>query len=150
MPVPTAASHLVVRGSRTALDRLVADRGGSRCWCGAIETEADAQSALLAAARGGQVVALAATDATVMDAFIDDLRLTGRVEIVDAAVPDRCTAITPQQAALLDLVGRGVSVAAAARALHVSRRTAARRLADARDALGVATTTEAVVTWRQR
>jgi DNA-binding CsgD family transcriptional regulator len=54
-------------------------------------------------------------------------------------------ALTEEQRRLLDLLREGVSVRAAARRLHMSRRTAERRLADAREILGAATNAEAVV-----
>lgn len=49
------------------------------------------------------------------------------------------------QRRLLALLGRGFTVREAARRLHLSRRTADRRLADARAALGAATNAEAVL-----
>jgi DNA-binding CsgD family transcriptional regulator len=53
--------------------------------------------------------------------------------------------LTPQQRELLDLLAGGASIAEAARRLYLSLRTANRRIAAARDALGVATTREAVL-----
>ena len=50
-----------------------------------------------------------------------------------------------QQRRLLNLLAEGFSVAAAARRLYLSRRTADRRLAAARAALGVRSNAEAVV-----
>jgi hypothetical protein len=50
-------------------------------------------------------------------------------------------------ASLLDALARGRFVAQAAREAHVSLRTAHRRLRDARQALGAATTVEAVTRW---
>jgi DNA-binding CsgD family transcriptional regulator len=48
------------------------------------------------------------------------------------------------QRRLLELLAQGMTVGEAARRVFVSRRTADRRLAEARIALGVRTTTEAV------
>jgi DNA-binding CsgD family transcriptional regulator len=50
-----------------------------------------------------------------------------------------------EQRQLLRLLADGLSVAEAAAFLHLSRRTAERRLAEARAVLGVATTAEAVL-----
>jgi DNA-binding CsgD family transcriptional regulator len=50
---------------------------------------------------------------------------------------------------LLELLGLGLSVGEAASQLHLSRRTAERRLAEARAALGAATNAEAVVRLRE-
>jgi LuxR family transcriptional regulator, regulator of acetate metabolism len=50
-----------------------------------------------------------------------------------------------QQRRLLALLGRGLSVAEASKQLHLSPRTAERRLAEARAALGAGTNAEAVL-----
>jgi DNA-binding NarL/FixJ family response regulator len=50
-----------------------------------------------------------------------------------------------EQRQLLQLLSDGLSLAEAAASLHVSRRTAERRLAEARAALGATTTAEAVL-----
>jgi DNA-binding NarL/FixJ family response regulator len=52
--------------------------------------------------------------------------------------------LRPEELRLLDLLSAGSSLAEAAAALHVSVRTAARRLAEIRASLGVRTTAEAV------
>ena len=54
-------------------------------------------------------------------------------------------ALDDEQRRLLRLLCHGLSVAEAARRLHLSRRTAERRLASARAALGAATNAEAVL-----
>lgn len=54
-------------------------------------------------------------------------------------------ALDDEQLRLLELLCHGLSVTEAARRLHLSRRTAERRLADARSALGAATNAEAVL-----
>jgi DNA-binding CsgD family transcriptional regulator len=73
--------------------------------------------------------------------------LDGLDPVAGLAGPDGPDGLDPVAAALLDAVARGVPVAGAARDLHVSLRTAHRRLRAARQALGVATTTEAVARW---
>jgi DNA-binding NarL/FixJ family response regulator len=52
--------------------------------------------------------------------------------------------LDPEQLRLLAVLGKGRTVAEAARELHLSRRTAQRRLADIRSRLGVPTTAAAV------
>lgn len=54
-------------------------------------------------------------------------------------------ALADEQRRLLELLGRGLSVVEAARRLHLSRRTAERRLAQARSILGAATNAAAVL-----
>jgi DNA-binding NarL/FixJ family response regulator len=54
-------------------------------------------------------------------------------------------ALDEEQEQLLELLARGMSVREAAKRLHLSRRTAERRLAEARAALGAATNAEAVL-----
>jgi DNA-binding NarL/FixJ family response regulator len=54
-------------------------------------------------------------------------------------------ALDEEQQQLLLLLGQGLSVREAAKRLHLSRRTAERRLAEARAALSAATNAEAVV-----
>lgn len=53
--------------------------------------------------------------------------------------------LSEEQLRLLDLLRQGESVREAARRLHISCRTAERRLAEAREILGAATNAEAVV-----
>jgi DNA-binding NarL/FixJ family response regulator len=57
--------------------------------------------------------------------------------------PDR--PLDEEQRQLLQLLADGLSLAEAAAFLHLSRRTAERRLTEARGALGVTTTAEAVL-----
>ena len=61
--------------------------------------------------------------------------------------PERGVELDPAGAALLSALAGGLPVTAAARVGHMSLRTAHRRLSDARDALGAATTAEAVACW---
>ena len=58
---------------------------------------------------------------------------------------DAQRALDEEQRRLLGLLARGLSVPAAARRLHLSPRTAERRLAEARAALGATTNAEAVL-----
>jgi DNA-binding CsgD family transcriptional regulator len=67
-------------------------------------------------------------------------RMTG-----DANRCDVERALDDEQRRLLELLGRGLSVVEAAGRLHLSRRTAERRLAQARSILGAATNAAAVL-----
>jgi DNA-binding NarL/FixJ family response regulator len=107
---------------------------------GAVDNAADAQAALLAAARGAGVVAVARCSAVDFDAFIDDLARLGPVEELDGDAEPGAS----QEQRLLELLADGLSLDEAAAALHISRRTAERRLARVRLTLGVRTTAAAV------
>jgi DNA-binding NarL/FixJ family response regulator len=120
-----------------------------------------AELAVLAAARGAGVVAIAEVASEVGRALLADLTRLGpvihdpeaEVETHEPAEPDSgaIAQLLPEQRALLDRLANGETIAAAAAAEYLSLRTANRRIAQARDALGVRTTREAVLTYlRQR
>jgi DNA-binding NarL/FixJ family response regulator len=113
---------------------------------GAIRDAGDAQAALLAAARGAGVVVVARCSADELDAFVDDLGRLGPVEELHRDAEPR----VPEGQRLLELLADGRSLDEAAAALHISRRTAERRLANARRALGVHTTAAAVASVSRR
>ncbi len=108
------------------------------------------------------MVAIADDATDVGRALLDDLRRLGPVardaeldaptqQPVTEAVPAGGPSLLPEQRALLDRLANGETIAAAAAAEYLSLRTANRRIAQARDALGVRTTREAVLTYlRQR
>jgi hypothetical protein len=111
--------------------------------------------ALLAAARGAGVVAIADVRADVGRSLLADLERVGPVRTdPDAAGADGAGAddaagggLAPEQKALLDRLARGDTIAAAAQGEFLSLRTANRRIAEAREALGVRTTREAVLAY---
>ncbi|HWB34500.1 MAG TPA: LuxR family transcriptional regulator [Rugosimonospora sp.] len=123
-----------------------------------------AQLAVHAAARGAGVVAIADEFSDVGRALLGDLRRLGPVvrdpeqELGNPAAAtvggngtEAVPSLLPEQRALLDRLANGETIAAAAAAEYLSLRTANRRIAQARDALGVRTTREAVLTYlRQR
>lgn len=113
---------------------------------GAADTRDGLHAALVAAARGAGVVVLAPPDERMLARLVDDLGRLGPVRLLDGDgdgdVVD--VPLTLDQRRLLDLLARGVSIAEAARLLNLSRRTAHRRLGEARAALGAASTAEAV------
>lgn len=111
---------------------------------GTVAAPEEAAGALLAVVAGaGLVVALEAPDELV-DRFCDDLRRFGRVDVLTPKSARR-PALTRQQRELLALLADGRTLGEAAQSLGLPRRTADRRLADARTALGVGTTAEAIV-----
>lgn len=108
-------------------------------------TDADqAEQALVACARSaGVVVDLTGCPDDVARGFLDDL---GRLAL--SPVPSRPAVVrlplTTEQRALLELVAGGASVPEAAEQLFLSHRTAERRMAGIRKALGVTSTAAAV------
>ena len=77
----------------------------------------------------------------------------GRLGPVRTGAPQDAPAadvLVPQQRALLRRLAQGQSIAAAAQAEFLSLRTANRRIAEARAALGVRTTREAVLAYLSR
>jgi DNA-binding CsgD family transcriptional regulator len=110
---------------------------------GRIASALDAQAALLAALGGHGIVAHATGDRAVIDRLVDDLRRLGAVDHRLGAVPDSPDAGSEVRQ-LLGLLAEGQSLGEAAAILGLSRRTADRRLAAARRALGTDRTTEAI------
>jgi hypothetical protein len=109
---------------------------------GTVDDDAALAAAVLAAARGvGLVVGCPDEDRRAL--LRDDLSRIGTVELVELG-PDPLAVLDDDQRALLAALAAGASVGAAADALHLSTRTAERRLAAARRSLGVRTTAEAV------
>jgi DNA-binding NarL/FixJ family response regulator len=108
----------------------------------------DAALAVLAAARGAGVVVSVRSRDEVLERLLDDLHCLGGVELLPPEDPSPLAGLTVEQWCLLVLLSRGRTVTEAARVLHLARRTAVRRLAEARAVLGVATNLEAVIVVR--
>ena len=112
--------------------------------------------AVLAAARGAGVVAIADLNGDTGRALLADLTRLGPVHRDAGTDPEPAAdtgvgQLVPEQRALLDRLANGETIAAAAAAEFLSLRTANRRIAQAREALGVRTTREAVIAYlRQR
>jgi DNA-binding NarL/FixJ family response regulator len=127
------------------------DAHGSRprpCVCvGAVRTPRDERDALRVALRGYGLAVLV-DGAEQHAAFLDDLTRLGRLEIRADRRPRQTFGEDVRQ--LLGLMARGATVAEAARQLHLSLRTAHRRLARARALLGARSTAEAVHRARSR
>jgi DNA-binding CsgD family transcriptional regulator len=112
---------------------------------GTVATQRDAAAALLAALDGFGLLVRASAEPGVRDRLEDDLARLGPVEAgAPAAETVRGPALHPHGRAILGLLAEGHSLGEAAHLLGLSRRTADRRLADARAALGVTRTTEAI------
>lgn len=118
---------------------------------GAIDGPDAARAALLAAARGaGLVVHLdPGLDDGLRRTFLGDLARLGLVEFGEDERDDRTAPVlTAEQRELLELVADGAAIPDAAAQLYLSVRTAERRMAQARSALGVRTTAAAAVAFR--
>lgn len=111
--------------------------------------------AVQAAARGAAVVAITDTTAEPGQALLADLTRLGPVHLTphepaapnEPSTPDVLTQLAPEQRALLERLASGETIAAAAAAEFLSLRTANRRIAQARQLLGVRTTREAVLAY---
>lgn len=113
---------------------------------GSVGSEAAAGAALECAVRGvGLVVDLDDAEPWAVTFRSDLSRATG----TDPAVPPEPDALplSREQREVLDLLADGHSIAQAARMRFLSLRTANRRVAEARERLGVATNREAVVAY---
>jgi DNA-binding NarL/FixJ family response regulator len=117
---------------------------GLACAC-TLEAPADAERALVAAARGTGLVAHSLLDRKALARFVDDLRRFGPVDVGSPRSESaRADALSPDQSRALEIVAGGGSLADVATTLHCSQRTAGRRVAAAREALGARTTAEAI------
>lgn len=139
-----AADGFVVHGLMPPEEPF--DLAAGRVLCtGTATATADIEAVLLATARGAAVV--------VVDALTDPLDSADLADAIVAfdspaepAGPSPRPEIDDVTAQLLRALSGGSSIPAAARAGHLSLRTANRRLAAARAHYGVATTHEAVLT----
>jgi DNA-binding CsgD family transcriptional regulator len=164
--MPMIEPLVVVEGSTAAVDRAFDEvrrrgwvtvdgwgtpvpRGGRAVRVGNVDGQADAEAALQAALTGIGVLVVGRADRTVMDRLIDDLRRLGPV---DHRVGEPPTEASLPYAArdILGLLAEGYSLRETAAVLGLARRTADRRLAEARTMLGVERTTEAIAIARRR
>lgn len=150
---------VTVARARATLRGLVIAEGwhpagpGVAC-CGRVVGDQDASAAVLAALAGAELIidASGAADGAIVDGLCDDLRRLGnvvhRTAQPAAADTDPVEGLSDDELALLVRLGRGLSLGAAAADLHLSRRTADRRLAEARRRLGARATAQAVALLR--
>ena len=118
---------------------------GGRVVCtGTVATAEDAAAALLACVGGAGLVVAGRADRDVLDRLCDDVRRFGQLDHRTLSAP-RKPRLTSEERALVDLLREGLTLGNAAQRLHLSRRTADRRLASVRRKLGVRTTAEALV-----
>lgn len=115
-----------------------------------VSDEAALARALDLAADGAQVVAIVPSQGPLGDAALDGLRRLGGVRIGPPASADTDEPLPEAAAAILGLLLAGSTLREAASQLGLSTRTADRRLAQAREVLGVATTAEAVMAYAAR
>lgn len=116
---------------------------------GAVTDEASATAALIACARAaGVVVDLSPCSDELARRFLDDLARLALSPVPGRASTPKRLPLTAEQLALLELVARGSAVPEAAEALYLSHRTAERRMACIRKALGVPSTAAAVAALR--
>jgi DNA-binding NarL/FixJ family response regulator len=120
-------------------------------------TDTDAATlAVQAAARGAGIVAIVDAAGELGRALVDDLRRLGPVHLdpdadgESGSGVDVFARLIPEQRALLERLANGETIAAAAAAEYLSLRTANRRIAQARELLGVRTTREAVMAYLQQ
>ena len=157
-----SAPLLVVEASEQAFRRAVAEveaggrrvlagwRGGPGSVCsGVVADPGTAAEAVLAALGGAGVVVHAIAPREVVDRLVDDLRRLGAVEHRTSDAPAG-PALTREEQELLELLAGGATLGAAAARLHLSRRTADRRLAAARRKLGASSTATAIVAYTRR
>ncbi len=139
-----AAGWEIVAGLRTP-----APRGRRIVRTGVVADLAGAADAILAVLDGAGLIVDASADRDVIDRFVDDLRRVGPVEHRDATADRQPSALEDDARSLLALLADGYSLGEAAAELGLSRRTADRRLAAIRSALGADRTAEALVKARR-
>ncbi|MCH7230294.1 LuxR family transcriptional regulator [Glycomyces sp. L485] len=111
---------------------------------GTVADDHTASQAVLAAARGSAIVAVASGQIAL--ALASDLRRVGPLgHTPGRPEPEDGLDLDTEQRALLNRLAAGSTIAAAAEAEFVSLRTANRRIAAARKTFGVKTTREAVM-----
>ena len=144
MTRPLVVVEASERAFAAALRELGGAGAGAGIFTGTVRDAGDAAEALLAAVGGAGLVVHAVAEREVIDRLVDDLRRLGAVDH-RTGEPAAGPGLTPDERRLLDALANGRTLGDAAAELHLSRRTADRRLASAREKLGVATTAEAVV-----
>ena len=127
-------THVVVEGPSDLFVAVSAEPGFTKLRPLVVGDAESAAIALRMALRGDELLVHAAADRAVLDRLYDDLRRTGPVTVRTSprAVETLASRLTDEQRALLRLLAEGRSLHETAAELHISPRTADRRLADAR------------------
>jgi DNA-binding CsgD family transcriptional regulator len=120
-------------------------RAGSTC-AGPVSDERSAERAVLAALAGAHLVVVATAPRELVDMLCEDLRRLGTLDHRLGDTAEQIAAVGPAELAILERLLAGDTLGRAAAALHLSRRTADRRLATARRSLGASSTAEALAT----
>ncbi|WP_421118265.1 helix-turn-helix domain-containing protein [Aquihabitans daechungensis] len=124
------------------------DVSASRLLCvGSVDDGEAAQAAITALTRGAGLAVRVTVRGAAHHRFLDDLHKLSAPVPYEPPGTRTTSELDPDQRDLLDALAAGATVTAAAAALHVSRRTANRRLAEARALLGVDSNTAAVRRW---
>lgn len=138
-----AVRELLVGGWTVVAGFTPPARTGRSVRTGQIATRTDAEAALLTALGGEGLAARATAPREIIDRLVDDLRRLGPVDH-RIGLPDAGPEVRPEARGIIGLLAEGHSLGEAAAILGLSRRTADRRLAEGRRALGVQRTTEAI------
>lgn len=130
------------------------DLSARRLIChGTITDEHEGAAAVTALSRGvGLAVSLAVAD-DLRFVLLEDLHQLGEVTDAGAARADQSGGqdrLGPEHRRLLEALVDGATVTEAAHTLHMSRRTAGRRLLEIRAGLGVDSTAEAISRWAEQ
>jgi DNA-binding CsgD family transcriptional regulator len=128
--------------------RLPTHGGTGFVHAGTVASAADAARAVLTALDGSGVIVAASAPTEIVDRLVDDLRRLGPVDH-RIGEPSPEVELDPASREILGLLAEGHSLGEAAAILGLARRTADRRLAGARRALGVERTTEAIARARR-
>ena len=104
---------------------------------GTVANRTDAANAMLTALGGQGILIVARAEKAVIDTLCDDLRRLGPVDFRSGDNQDAPPQITDDDRDILRLMLQGVTLGQAAAALHLSRRTLDRRMAQIRRAYKV-------------
>ena len=140
-----ARGELVSRGWGVHSSRLAG--GPGTVWVTTVADSVTTSEAVLAAVAGFGLLVDAVAERAVLDPFCEDLR---RLGVLDHRVRSRTDQLGGDEHALLRLLSGGATLGDAAAALHLSRRSADRRRAAARRALGAESTPAALAAYRRR
>lgn len=142
-----AASALLTCAGWTVVDDVPSHpwdlAGHGLAFVSPVHDVGDAARVVEVAARGAAVVVACAV-VPLSEVLVEDLARVGAVELWDGTESLACR-LSLEQVQLLAVLGDGRPLGAAAARLHLSRRTADRRIAEARRVLGVRSTAEAML-----